>query len=131
MKYFLYLTLIIILTSCSSSDFDIEGKWNGENIPGRKISITFKEKDKSFILIQKEVNISRGNYNIDANHDPKWIDLIFKKESGEKICKGIIEFISKNQIAIQLGTELDRPKEFSTKKSADDENVILSREIIN
>ena len=121
-------SIAVIQFTISAKSFDLEGTWNGENIPGRKISITFKEYEKTFILIEKDDQLTRGNYEIDINHNPKWIDLHIKKQGGEEIILGIIEFISKNQIAIQFGSATKRPLEFSTKKSDDDENVVLTRQ---
>lgn len=123
----LFLLALLVLTSfgkASLTDFNIVGKWKGEDEKDIGF-ITFDADGYAFFEYKGEViggkefeiNGKKGTmtYAVNYSKTPIEIDIIVEKiESGEiKTLKGIAENIDNNTVKIQLNINGERPTEFN------------------
>lgn len=86
-----------------AQEYNIEGKWDGVNLNGDSISITFNE-DKSMLLSRDNENpISFDEYIIFKENEITWINFILKTAPEIVMNKAAkVKSIDENNIEVHL-----------------------------
>ena len=122
------LTLTSFNGSTKSEDFNIVGKWKGDD--GNDVGyLVFLEDNYAYLEIEGqiiggkefEVKGKKGSmtYVLDYTTNPIQIDLITTRFDTDKTLKllGIIDIINKNEVIVSLGFNGSRPTNFDTDES--------------
>lgn len=111
----IYLIIILFFFNRGySQEQKLYGEWQNDQKDSDITSIEFKQ-DNTAVMFQVEKVSPTFVFTVDYSKKPLWLDMIIEKDGLQAKLFGLVEFIEKDKVKIELfyGNVKDRPTLFS------------------
>ena len=114
-----------LMAGCSTSiDTDIQGRWQGVDSAGHRITLQFSSED---LALSQDDRTLTGTWTLDSSRSPAHLTLKMHTPSGHlQEVPMIAEMVSMNKLRLRAGSDLKaRPTRFESGQASN--QILLKR----